>query len=93
MLACACVSCCPCHHQVWDAEITVEDIGVLGDCEAHRERLGRGRTLGAHELWWMTDRTPHESLPLPAGTYRQLRAAILPYLCFLVCYVRVFADC
>jgi hypothetical protein len=82
VLACACVSCCSFRHQVWDAEIKVEDIGVLGDCEAHRERLGRGRTMGAHELWWMTDRTPHESLPLPAGTYRQLRAAILLDLYF-----------
>ncbi len=53
---------------------------MLGDCEAHRERLGRGRTMGAHELWWLTDRTPHESLPLPAGTYRQLRA-LAQFLC------------
>ena len=24
-----------------------------------------------NRLYWMTDRTPHESLPLKAGTYRQ----------------------
>ena len=28
-------------------------------------------TLEANELIWMTDTTPHESLPLEPGTYRQ----------------------
>lgn len=29
-----------------------------------RARLGPGRVLKAGELCWITDRTPHESLPL-----------------------------
>ena len=27
--------------------------------------------MDANTLYWITDRTPHESLPLTAGTYRQ----------------------
>ncbi|EQC33043.1 hypothetical protein SDRG_09563 [Saprolegnia diclina VS20] len=37
--------------------------GVLRDCESVK--------LDAYELLWLTDRTPHESLPLPTRTYRQ----------------------
>ena len=28
-------------------------------------------TTKANRMYWMTDRSPHESLPLKAGTYRQ----------------------
>jgi len=46
-------------------------IGHLGSCEHLRSFLGEGVKLKANELCWFTDRTPHESLPLPAGTRRQ----------------------
>jgi len=36
-----------------------------------REGSSTARCVGAGELVWMTDRTPHESLPLRAGTRRQ----------------------
>jgi len=52
----------------------VEDprmIGELGSCEHLRESLGTGTKLKAGEVCWFTDRTPHESLPLPVGTKRQ----------------------
>ena len=52
----------------------VEDprmIGHLGSCEHLREFLGESTWLLADDLCWLTDRTPHESLPLPAGTRRQ----------------------
>merc|ERR1712032_1600305 len=52
----------------------VEDprmIGHLGNCEHLREFLGPGTKLKAGQLCWFTDRTPHESLPLPKGTKRQ----------------------
>merc|ERR1712039_885378 len=52
----------------------VEDprmIGHLGSCEHLREFLGPGTMLKAGDLCWFSDRTPHESLPLPAGTRRQ----------------------
>ena len=46
-------------------------VGRLGDLEHLRGALGKGVTLDAGQLVWMTDRTPHESMPLKAGTYRQ----------------------
>jgi hypothetical protein len=61
--------------RVWNAR--VRDlarpgvVGPLGDVEHLRHRLGEGSTLRAGELAWMTDATPHESLPLAAGTRRQ----------------------
>ena len=36
-----------------------------------RPLLGKGRLLKAGELCWITDRTPHESLPLQRDTHRQ----------------------
>jgi len=36
-----------------------------------RRALGPGRMLRAGEMVWMTDHTPHESLPLPPGSFRQ----------------------
>lgn len=43
-----------------------------GGIEHMREYLGEGRTLRANELCWLTDRTPHESLPQTSSpVYRQ----------------------
>ena len=44
-----------------------------GISDKFKGHLGEGRLLGAGELCWITDRTPHESLPLPTSnvTYRQ----------------------
>ena len=54
---------------VWNCQIRDEDgdfIGPHGDIERFRGLLGPcARTLDAGELVWMTDRTPHESLPVP----------------------------
>ena len=46
---------------------------MLGDCEDKRERLSKyGPTLlEANRIYWMTDRTPHEAVPLAQDTYRQ----------------------
>jgi len=50
--------------------------GPLGDLEHMRAALhkfaGPPTILGANELCWITDRTPHESLPLTTGGYRQV---------------------
>lgn len=56
---------------VWDCQIKVP--GLLGDCEDKRERLAKyGPTLlEANRIYWITDRTPHESVPLAQDTYRQ----------------------
>ena len=56
--------------RVWNARIDPALVGHLGDIEPLRSALGPGATLRAGELVWMTDLTPHESLPLPAGTAR-----------------------
>lgn len=45
-------------------------IGRHGNVEHLRALLGPGYRLGAGELVWLTDATPHESLPLPKGTPR-----------------------
>mmetsp|Transcript_26763 Transcript_26763/g.58762 ORF Transcript_26763/g.58762 Transcript_26763/m.58762 type:complete len:379 (+) Transcript_26763:343-1479(+) len=58
--------------RVWNAKVTDSScIGRNGDIEHLRDVLGEGSMVGANELVWMTDMTPHESLPLPKGTYRQ----------------------
>jgi hypothetical protein len=59
---------------VWNARIDNEAgvIGNHGDIEHLRPLLGPpSHLLEAGELVWMTDRTPHESLPVPAGVQRQ----------------------
>lgn len=48
-----------------------EVVGRLGDLEYLRHYLGGGSILDAGDIVWMTDTTPHESLPLPVGTRRQ----------------------
>jgi len=45
--------------------------GHLGDMEHMREVLGEGSTMEANRMYWLTDATPHESLPLEAETSRQ----------------------
>jgi hypothetical protein len=57
--------------QVWDVQISEDGIGVLGDVEHFRDLLGEGTKLRAEELCWITDTTPHESLPLLQDAYRQ----------------------
>ena len=54
---------------VWDANI--EEPGLLGDCEDKREELGEPFLLKANELYWITDSTPHETLPMTQKTFRQ----------------------
>ena len=59
--------------RVWNCKIKDpgDVVGPLGDLEHVRYALGQGENLDAGEIVWMTDCTPHESLPLPAGTKRQ----------------------
>ena len=56
---------------VWNCRVLDphgEVIGPHGDIERLRPLVGPpARTLDAGELIWMTDKTPHESLPLPKG--------------------------
>lgn len=59
--------------RVWNVQIDNpgEVTGHLGDIEHFRELLEAGSTMDANELFWITDRTPHESLPVKEGMYRQ----------------------
>jgi hypothetical protein len=68
----------PCHphpppNQVWNTRIDTPEavIGDGGDLEHVRHLLGKPRLVKAGEVVWMTDRTPHESLPLRAACDRQ----------------------
>lgn len=59
--------------QVWNCSVTPEAVGKLGDIEYLRSALPKSscHVLKAGQIYWITDRTPHESLPLKTGTNRQ----------------------
>ena len=62
----------------WDCKIVKDKngrdvIGHLGDIEHLRDNLdlGKRRWMKAKALYWITDRTPHEVLPMMKSGYRQ----------------------
>jgi len=58
--------------RAWDCRVAVNAIGRLGDVEHMRGVMPEsGTDLEAGRLYWLTDRTPHESLPLQKGAFRQ----------------------
>ena len=58
--------------RVWDCQIMDDScIGHLGDIEHLRSLLPESEVMEPNCLYWLTDRTPHESLPLKKKTYRQ----------------------
>ena len=58
--------------RVWNCSIDPMAVGSHGDIEHLRFLLpGTGKVLDPGQLYWITDRTPHESLPLKERTYRQ----------------------
>ena len=58
--------------RVWDCQIMDDNcIGHLGDVEHLRSLLPESEVMEPNCLYWLTDRTPHESLPLKKKTYRQ----------------------
>ena len=58
---------------VWNCAVpnSGELTGNLGDLSHLSGVFGKGRTLQEGELLWITDKTPHASLPLAQGTHRQ----------------------
>lgn len=56
---------------IWDTRIKTP--GEMGNCEHLRKELGTvpGLFTDADGLYWLTDSTPHESLTLAPGTFRQ----------------------
>ena len=58
--------------QVWDCQVMDDNcIGHLGDIEHLRSLLPESEIMEPNCLYWLTDRTPHESLPLKKNTHRQ----------------------
>ena len=60
--------------RIWDCVLPPELIGAGGDVEHLRAGLKAGSkssTLGRNELVWLTDRTPHESLPIGRRCFRR----------------------
>ena len=60
--------------EVYDALVHKSTPGIVdrhGSCEHLRRFCGKGTKLLENELVWMTDETPHESLPLGETQYRQ----------------------
>eukprot|EP00112_Aurelia_sp_Birch-Aquarium-sp1_P025731 Seg873.6 transcript_id=Seg873.6/GoldUCD/mRNA.D3Y31 product="hypothetical protein" protein_id=Seg873.6/GoldUCD/D3Y31 len=60
-------SCKLYNSQIMNDEL----IGELGDIEHLREFLPQGKVMEKDNLYWFTDRTPHEALPLKEGIHRQ----------------------
>ena len=58
--------------RAWNCSVDPDIIGTLGDVEYLRGFLpSDGEVLKPGQLYWITDKTPHESLPLKERTYRQ----------------------
>jgi hypothetical protein len=55
--------------RIWDR--LVWQPGNMGDCEHLRNELGEGQLMQKNELYWLTDRTPHEALRLDQPVRRQ----------------------
>lgn len=58
---------------VWNAIIDTNQghVNPHGGAEILRPYIGSGWKVPANTLVWLTDRTPHESLPLPVDGHRQ----------------------
>ena len=64
------------YCEVWDCQVLPDNngkeiIGNLGDIEHLREFLPNSKRMSKNRIYWITDRTPHKSVPLEKGTYRQ----------------------
>jgi hypothetical protein len=59
--------------RIWNCKLTDPEaiVGPLGSVEHLRECLGEGDIMEAGQLWWLTDLTPHESLPMEQSVHRQ----------------------
>ena len=67
-----------------DAKSGVDIIGQHGSCEHIRDFLPNDKevVLEADCMYWLTDRTPHESLPVKERTYRQFFRVVTEQVSF-----------
>jgi hypothetical protein len=49
-----------------------------GDCNDIRHTLGSPILVSPNVMYWITDQTPHESLPVRETTYRQFFRLVSP---------------
>jgi hypothetical protein len=75
--------------KVWNCKILPPDdnspdvIGEHGDIEHLRAFLPSScEVMDANIVYWLTDRTPHEALPLSEGTYRQFARVVTSQLTY-----------
>ena len=62
----------PNSTRAWNCAVDDVVVGQHGDIEHLRSALpGEGEVLRPGQVYWITDRTPHESLPLKKRTPRQ----------------------
>jgi len=63
----------PNSTRIWNVQIRnpASVVGKFGDLEHIRDVLDDGISMEAGIMYWMTDATPHESLALQKGKYRQ----------------------
>ena len=58
--------------RVWNCAVDPEAVGKLGDIEHLRWAMpDEGISMQRNQMYWITDRTPHESLPLQSTRMRQ----------------------
>jgi len=57
--------------RVWNVRVKPHAIGHMGDVEHLRDLLCKQNTLHSGQLVWLTDKTPHESLPMKQDCHRQ----------------------
>jgi len=77
----------PNSSTAWDCRVGVSAIGRLGDVEHLRALMPEpGTDLEAGRLYWLTDRTPHESLPLKKGAFRQFFRLVTSQVVNPCCY-------
>ncbi len=71
-------SCQIWHCRILRPEQVVGEGGSIEHMRAALSRVARSSLMRAHEVWWITDATPHESLPLKKTTKRTFVRVVSP---------------
>lgn len=83
------VSNVPDSCKIWNCKIlppvdnSPDIVGEHGDIDHLRSFLpGNSQMMHANTVYWLTDRTPHEALPLSTGKYRQFVRVVTSQLTY-----------
>ncbi len=63
-------SCRVWHCRIGRPELVIGEGGSIEHMRAALNRKARSSLMGDNEVWWISDATPHESLPVKKGTKR-----------------------